>query len=414
MSATTSLSAAASSAQAAAIAAIKATMLSEPPPPGEFVNLIDPPSQKVPIIAVSVIFLVLTVAFVGLRLYANFFVKRSWGAEDYFCIIATSLSIAYVSFILDLAWVSRHMWDVPVIWFSETYWKKRYAQNNIVAFAFLFSRIPILLLYLRIFKSTKKFRYAVYFGFAADFAIYMVNVPVLAYFCAPRPGGSWDTPDTLAKCARIEPLAIVQGACNILLDIYILLLPVQPIVKLQMPTKSKLNVLAVFTTGIFALVASCVSLYYRYELTYGPDVNWNEGAFVASAVVEINVAIICSSMPACHSLVKHYCGEAGLFASIRSLFSGERSQTSSAGSYDLKGSQTKYNLFSPWRKGSNQSSESQTRLPDHEFQELSGGIGKGNDKNAVACFAGPVEAKRDYSGVEGNIKIKRSVDVEIV
>ncbi|TEY40874.1 hypothetical protein BOTCAL_0416g00070 [Botryotinia calthae] len=380
MPATTSLSPAASSAQAAAIAAIKATMLSEPPPPGEVVNLIDPPSQRVAIIAVSVIFLVLTVAFVGLRLYANFFVKRSAGAEDYFCIVAT----------------------------------KRYAQNNIVAFAFLFSRIPILLLYLRIFGTTKKFRYAVYFGFAADFAIYMVNVPVLAYFCAPRPGGSWDSPDALAKCARIEPLAIVQGACNILLDIYILLLPVQPIIKLQMPTRTKLNIIAVFTTGIFALVASCVSLYYRYELTYGPDVNWNEGAFVSSAVVEINVAIICSSMPACHSLVKHYCGEAGLYASIRSLLSKGRSEMSSADSYDLKGSQSKSNILRPWRKGSNQSSDSQTRLPDHEFQELRGEIGTGNDENSVACFAGSCQPKREYSGVKGDIEVKRSVEVEIV
>ncbi|TGO49556.1 hypothetical protein BOTNAR_0427g00020 [Botryotinia narcissicola] len=395
MPATTSLSSAASSAQAAAIAAIKATMLAEPPPPGEVVNLIDPPSQKVAIIAVSVIFLVLTVAFVGLRLYANFFVKRSAGAEDYFCIVATIFAKQ-----ASVAWVSRHMWDVPVIWFSETYWKvfvnsikpycrlrltfaqKRYVQNNIVAFAFLFSRIPILLLYLRIFGTTKKFRYAVYFGFAADFAIYMVNVPVLAYFCAPRPGGSWDSPDALAKCARIEPLAIVQGACNILLDIYILLLPVQPIIKLQMPTRTKLNIIAVFTTGIF--------------------------------VVEINVAIICSSMPACHSLVKHYCGEAGLYASIRSLFGNGRSEISSAGSYDLKGSQTKSNILRPWRKGSNQSSESQTRLPDHEFQELSGGIGTGKEENSVACFAGSRQPSREYSGVKGDIEVKRSVEVEIL
>lgn len=132
------------------------------------------------------------------------------------------------------------------------------------------------------------------------------------------------------------------------------------------------------------------------------------------SVVEINVAIICSSMPACHSLVKHYCGDAGLYASIRSLFGGGRSQISSTSSYDMKGSQPKYSLFGPWRKGTNQSSESQTRLPDHEFQELSGGIGKDNNKNAVSCYSGPVEYKHDYRGGEGNIEIERSVDVEIV
>lgn len=33
-----------------------------------------------------------------------------------------------------------------------------------------------------------------------------------------------------------------------------------------------------------AVVASGISLYYRYQLTYGNgDINWNEGAFVSSA-----------------------------------------------------------------------------------------------------------------------------------
>ncbi|KAF7879030.1 hypothetical protein EAF04_000230 [Stromatinia cepivora] len=210
MSATISLSAVASSAQAAAIAAIKATMLSEPPPPGEAVNLIDPPSQGVPIIAVSVTFLALTVTFVGLRLYANLSAKWSAG------VIYRNL----------LEGILLHSYSATIFTFDSYYEQKRYAQNNMVAFTFLFSRIPILLFYLRILGAIKIFRYAVYFGFAADFAIYMVNVPVLAYFCAPCPGGSWNTPDALARCARIEPLAIVQGACNILLDIYILLLPV--------------------------------------------------------------------------------------------------------------------------------------------------------------------------------------------
>ena len=32
-----------------------------------------------------------------------------------------------------------------------------------------------------------------------------------------------------------------------------------------------------------AVIASGISLYYRYQLSYGPDINWNEGAFVATA-----------------------------------------------------------------------------------------------------------------------------------
>lgn len=103
------------------------------------------------------------------------------------------------------------------------------------------------MLYLRLFGTTRGFRYAVFFGFFADFLVYLCNVPVLAIFCAPPPGGSWA--NTFTKCERIRPLAIAQGSCNIALDIYILYLPLKPIMELNLPYKKKLGVLAIFTAG---------------------------------------------------------------------------------------------------------------------------------------------------------------------
>ncbi|KAF7933513.1 uncharacterized protein EAE98_003222 [Botrytis deweyae] len=140
MSATTSLSSAASSAQAAAIAAITATMLSEPPPPGEVVNLIDPPSQRVKHSSISHLF-------------------------------GSYCSIRWLAF-------------------------------------------------LRIFGTTKKFRYAVYFGFAADIAIYMyiifsilraaynVTLHPLAKFRGPRLRAAFYFPEllSLARGTAVEEI----------------------------------------------------------------------------------------------------------------------------------------------------------------------------------------------------------------
>ena len=161
------------------------------------------------------------------------------------------------------------MWDVPLIWFTELYWKVchihtitrdglayyfhwiqlRFAQNTISAFAFFVSRLPVLMLYLRIFGSNKKFRYAVYFGILAVFAVYLAYVPLLAYFCTPAIGKPWSSLEVFSKCRRLEPFAIVSGSCNIFLDIYILLLPMPMIWRLQMPLQKKIGILAVFTTG---------------------------------------------------------------------------------------------------------------------------------------------------------------------
>ncbi|MCJ1359195.1 MAG: hypothetical protein MMC33_009195 [Icmadophila ericetorum] len=406
MSTPSPTSSAMNSAQAAAAAL--ATMLSLPPPPGQVVSLVDPPSQQSAIISVCTVTLIFTVIFVSSRLYSNFLVTHSQGVEDYMCVIATVLSFAYISFILDLSWVSRHMWDVPVLWFSDVYWKKRYAQNNIVAFAFFTSRLPILLLYLRVFGRKKSFRYAVYFGFFADFIVYLCNVPLLAIFCAPPPGQSWAA--VFQKCQRLRPLAVAQGICNIALDIYILLLPVQTVWALNLPAKKKVGVIAIFTTGVFALIASCVSFYYRYQLTYGPDVNWNEGAFVASAAVEINVAIICSSMPACYSLLKNLSENSRLFASITSAFR-LRSESSSSGNSNPKKSFFKYNSSSKPTHvhGTTQATDSRAHLPGNDYIEL-----REETKTFNTVSVGSVSEEREPSkSLEGG-RTRETVDVDMV
>ena len=65
-----------------ALVAAMATALSLPPPPGQEVNLVDPPSRQPVIIAVGSVTILLTLIFVISRLYFSFFVNKSSGAED--------------------------------------------------------------------------------------------------------------------------------------------------------------------------------------------------------------------------------------------------------------------------------------------------------------------------------------------
>jgi len=52
------------------------------PPPGQFTNFVDPPSQQGAIIAVCTVMMIFTLLFVSLRLYSSFRVTRSAGVED--------------------------------------------------------------------------------------------------------------------------------------------------------------------------------------------------------------------------------------------------------------------------------------------------------------------------------------------
>jgi hypothetical protein len=91
--------------------------------------------------------------------------------------------------------------------------------------------------------------FACYTGMFAAFCIYMASIPLLGYFCTPRNGGGWNDLAVFESCKRLLPWAMIQGSCDIVLNIYILGLPLTVVMNLQMPRKRKLGVLAIFLTG---------------------------------------------------------------------------------------------------------------------------------------------------------------------
>ena len=104
------------------IPAYLVNVTAEPPPPGQVVNFMGPTKQPA-ILATGSVMVVLTTAFVLARLYAATRIVHRIGKEDWACVIATVLSFTYLGFVLHLSYAARHLWNVPVWWFSGEYWK---------------------------------------------------------------------------------------------------------------------------------------------------------------------------------------------------------------------------------------------------------------------------------------------------
>ncbi|KAH8589229.1 hypothetical protein B0O99DRAFT_692635 [Bisporella sp. PMI_857] len=353
------------------------------PPTGSVPNFHDPASMHIIILTVCGVMIALTSIFVALRLWAVMRVTHTMGIEDYVCIIATISSFGYAALIMWLAKAARHMYDVPYWWFNDAYWKERYVENTMQTIAFPASRSAFFLLYIRVFgKNNKPFRIACYVGIVWYSLSYLLFIPLNAIYCAPSWGHPWASHDMLDKCERLIPFAFFLGACNIIGDLYIIILPLPIIARLHMTLEKKLGVMAIFLTGIFVLIASAISMFYRYRLVHGHDTNWYEGSLVCATVSELCVAIIASCMPSLSSLFKHHFKDTSFMASFRSAFS-RRTNGSSAAS----GSAPKFapwsgykdsnkGSFSPSSNGSSMlksehsRSESQSRLHDHRYVEL--------------------------------------------
>lgn len=162
------------------------------------------------------------------------------------------------------------MWDVPVSWVLvdkdirvrsfqvhcrlslipriANYHKIMSANTIIFPVAVLFSKISILLLYLRLFKIDRRLRLNIYVGLF-----------VMALFHTAMTGIGIGT---VVKCVGLSAstspfcndasgsIQLSQSAFNIMTDFWILLLPMPLLKKLQLPQARKIGLYFVFGAGL--------------------------------------------------------------------------------------------------------------------------------------------------------------------
>ena len=108
------------------------------------------------------------------------------------------------------------------------------------------SKSSLLLLYHRVFYPHKYMRYNIYGGLIFCGATQLIMIPIDAALCAPPIGQPWRTQ---TRCQKSLAYGLVQGPSNVILDIFLLVLPIQPVLDLQLPLKKRIGVLAIFMTG---------------------------------------------------------------------------------------------------------------------------------------------------------------------
>jgi hypothetical protein len=97
---------------------------------------------------------------------------------------------------------------------------------------------------------------------------------------------------------------------NIILDFYILLLPIATVLHLQMPPRRKIAVLGIIAFGSSSPIIACVRLYPLLLLNSSPDKSWVLGSIVIIAGFEIQFAVIAVNLPSLKALYMRFTGEA--------------------------------------------------------------------------------------------------------
>ena len=125
-----------------------------------------------------------------------------------------------------------------------------YACFLIVGPTLFFAKSTIFLFYLHVFGVSKMIRYGVWFGLFWNFCLYWSSIPIETVTSVPRIGQPWNI-ETIDRKNRISTeYSVFQGVFAVALDLYIFLLPIPVILKLQMSLRRRYSILGVFGTAI--------------------------------------------------------------------------------------------------------------------------------------------------------------------
>ncbi|KAF4506510.1 hypothetical protein G6O67_006589 [Ophiocordyceps sinensis] len=234
---------------------------------------------------------------VWLRIVTRAALVRNMGLDDYFICAAM---LGTIGFLTALMYQVRYgLGDQVNPAYLEQFLQSLYATIIAYSFTHLSVKFSIVLQCKRIFTEKSAQRvflslivWLTVYGLFCFFSSVLTCVPVAKY---------WD--DSIAgSCIDRSNLHYALAGFNIANDIALLAAPIPYLKGLQIPPRSKIVLMAVFACGGFACIVAIVRLHSLYVNNSAPiDQQPSSVKGVDIAIwsgLEINVAIVCASVPA--------------------------------------------------------------------------------------------------------------------
>lgn len=342
------------------------------PPPGVIPNFINPVTLANPILSVCITTSVLAVILLCMRLYSTTRITRSASYDDAAVVIALLLSLCYAGLVISVRDKARHGWDLPLSAYTVSLAKIIFTEQIFAALSLLFSKASILLLLFRLFAPTRWFRHMIYLGIAWATLISLVSIIVASVLCVPRHGEGFADLTVAERCVHETTWAVVQGASDVVLDFFIIYLPIPMLWKLNMGLQRKIGVMAIFLTGfVYALspFATLLPVYQSNFVPLTPSPQCLHGQHPSPrlqsktipklrhplehrsnlhpqvspslpilsittysphpSIIELNVAIMVACMPACACLFRYSITKFHPISTLKTRFSSQQQRSSS-------------------------------------------------------------------------------------
>ncbi|KAI9792479.1 MAG: hypothetical protein M1833_001092 [Piccolia ochrophora] len=323
-----------------------------PPPEGITPNFINPPSQAPTIIALLAVFTSLMLLVVGDT--TDDPNPDQCGSVAHMIIYALLIPIGY----------GRHLWDYRA---SNLIESRMFSATGVVyPITIFFAKTSLLLLYLRIFSVDRSMRIGIWSGIIFQ-ALFYTTAMGLAITAVVKCNGVATLSDKFCQDFS-SPVIIMVSSINVITDFYVLILPIRNLLKLRLPLKHKLGLMACFAGGLATCAASLARLINFCQTLRSSDILWDQATNAQFTIVEMNIAIIIacvSTFPAFFAKTKVL--GSSLYRSLRTRLVSSHSTNSFSNDGHTHGTASeKYGEPNTWHGHGMKQEDGMYYLPKHE------------------------------------------------
>ncbi|KAK0750291.1 hypothetical protein B0T18DRAFT_428258 [Schizothecium vesticola] len=277
---------------------------------------------------VAVGFLSAAVVFMALRFYTRGAILKNIGKDDWTILVALVFSLVNsIAMCFEVKYgMGRHIENVSM---EEGLEQLKYLMvailtynmgMNVVKLGFLFQ-------YRRIFRD-KLIQRICLSAIAVVCLWACTQAALLSLACLPI---GVIIPTMATSCLNTLPIWYFSSSMSMATDIAILCIPLPSVWKLQLPWRQFVIVVGIFCLGFFVCI---ISVYRMFTLRAGvisEDPSWDNIGAAMWSCIELNVAIIASSLPTLRPLFAHLLPGLGLSSAGRATYLRYGSATAGGG-----------------------------------------------------------------------------------